>query len=112
MPLLELMSDKLAAEGFVVIRAEDGEKGLELAKKNQPDLILLDILLPKIDGIEMLRRLRDDDWGAKAQVVLLTNLSDSEKVAEATKLGAYDYLVKSDWKLEDVVKKVKEKLKV
>jgi len=112
LPLLELMSDKLAAEGFVVIRAEDGEKGLELAKKNQPDLILLDILLPKIDGIEMLRRLRDDDWGAKAQVVLLTNLSDSEKVAEATKLGAYDYLVKSDWKLEDVVKKVKEKLKV
>lgn len=112
LPLLEIMADKLSEEGFAVIRAEDGEKGLELAKEQHPDLILLDILLPKLDGMEVLKKLREDAWGKEAEIILLTNLSGSEKVAEATGLGAYNYLVKSDWKLEDVVKKVKETLKV
>ncbi|MBU0546257.1 response regulator [Patescibacteria group bacterium] len=110
LPLLEILSDKFLEANFEVFRAEDGEAGLEEALKNHPDMILLDILLPKMDGLEMLGKLRDDDWGKNAQVILLTNLSDSEKVAEATKLGTYDYLVKSDWKLDDVVKKVNEKL--
>lgn len=75
-----------------------------------PDLILLDIVMPKMDGMTMLAQLREDEWGKTARVITLTNLSDTEKVAEAIEHGSYEYLVKSDWKIEDVVAKVREKL--
>ena len=111
-PLLEILVEKFESSGFETLKAQDGEEGLSSALLNHPDLILLDIILPKMDGIEMLRRLRTDAWGKDAAVVLLTNLSDSDKVAEATRYQVYDFLVKSDWKLEDVVEKVKDKLKM
>jgi len=64
-----------------------------------------------MDGMSMLAKLRQDDWGTKAKVILLTNLGDKDKIAESVEQGASDYLVKSDWSLEEVVEKVKEKLK-
>ena len=98
-------------ESFVVFSAEDGEEGLHTSKTEHPDIILLDIKMPKMDGMEMLGKLRElDAWGKAVPVILLTNLADTNKVAEAVQSGVYDYLVKSDWKLEDVVRVVKEKL--
>lgn len=109
--LLGVLSKKFTSEKFVVSQAPDGKVGLEEALRNHPDIILLDILMPVMDGMTMLRELRKDSWGKNVSIILLTNLSDEKKVAEAMQHGVYDYLVKSDWNLDDIVKKVKEKLK-
>lgn len=110
--MLRILTDKFSQEGFRVIKAANGEEGLRFALSERPDLILLDIVMPRMGGLEMLDKLREDEWGKTAKVILLTNLSDIEKISEAVKEGAYDYLIKSDWKLKDIVKKVKEKLGV
>ncbi|GBE17033.1 stage 0 sporulation protein A [bacterium BMS3Abin15] len=108
--LSQMLLDMFAAEGIGVMRASNGEEGLAIATEEHPDIILLDIILPKMDGITMLNKLREDEWGKSADVIMLTNLSTAEDVHKATEAGAYDYLIKSDWKMADVVKKVKDKL--
>lgn len=108
--LSQVLIDTLTSEGFSVLGAKNGEEGLMLALKEHPDLILLDIIMPVMDGMTMLYELRKDSWANSVPVILLTNLSDAERVAEALKLKVYDFLVKSDWRLEDLVKKIKEKL--
>ncbi len=108
----QTLVDRFIREGFKVFEAKDGVQGLRLALKERPDLILLDIVMPKMDGIAMTKKLRQHAWGKKAAVIMLTNLSDLKKVSEALESGGYDYLVKSDWKIEDVVKKVKQKLSI
>lgn len=109
--LLNVLTDKLTKEGYNVIKAIDGEDGLKLALSELPDLILLDINMPVMDGITMLKLLRKEDAGKKIEVVMLTNFSEYKLLVEAMEQGAHDYLVKSDWKLEDVVKLVHDKLK-
>ena len=108
--LCKVLRDKLTREGFSVLEAKDGKEGLETALVQHPDLILLDIIMPVMDGMTMLTELRKDEWGKNAKVIFLTNLSEAEKIAESHTKGVYDYLVKSDWKLSDVVKKVRERL--
>jgi len=108
--LLAALVDKLTLEGFVVLSAKDGQDGLEVALRDHPDLILLDVILPVMDGMTMLFELRKDSWGKSIPVILLTNLSEPEKISESLRQGVTDYLVKSDWKLEDIVKKVKKNL--
>lgn len=110
--LQKLLISKFLASGFEASGATDGASALAEALKQHPDAILSDILMPHMDGFEMVRRLREDAWGKQALIIFLTNLRDSEKVLEANELGVHDYLVKSDWKLEDIVKKVKEKLNI
>jgi CheY-like chemotaxis protein len=105
-----VLVDKLSLEAFSVLEAKNGEEGLKIALEKHPDLILLDIIMPRMDGITMLKKLRDDEWGKKVEVILLTNLSEKEKIAEAMEQETFEYLVKTDWKIEDVVEKVKEKL--
>ena len=109
-PLRNAIKDKLSKEDFEILEAKNGTDGLATALEQQPDLILLDIIMPKMDGMTMLKKLRADDKGKNIPVIILTNLSDDKEVAESTEGGAYDYLIKSDWKIEDVVAKVKEKL--
>lgn len=108
--LLQALMDKFETEGFQVFGAPDGQAGLDAAFKEHPDLILLDIVMPRMDGLTMLKYLRQNDWGKTAQVIVLTNLSDWQKINEAVQHRAFDYLVKTDWKIEDVVKRAKEKL--
>jgi len=108
--LRHALRDKLTRENFAVLEAKNGEEGLEVALREHPDLILLDIVMPKMDGITMLKKLREYLWGKSAKVIILTNLSDNEKVAEAMRQETFEYLVKSDWKIEDVVAKVRERL--
>lgn len=110
MGLLDILVSMFTIEGFNVIKAEDGQEGLDVALEHHPDLILLDIVMPKMNGMDVLQKLRKDEWGKNVPIILLTNLSDSEKVEDAMKYGVYDYLIKTDWELKDVVKKVKEKL--
>jgi len=109
--LANTLGDELQDAGYKVIKALNGREGLTMVIKEHPDLILLDIIMPEMDGITMLNELRNDDWGKSVPVIILTNLSEANKVAKAFVKGAFDYLVKSSWKLEDVVEKVDEKLK-
>lgn len=108
--LLNVLSDSFTIAGFTVLGAVNGQEALALALSEHPDIILLDIQMPVMDGLEMLAKLRQDNWGKQAKVTLLTNFSDIEKVAKAAERGAYDYLVKSDWKTQDIIEKVKKKL--
>ena len=108
--LRSVLSDKLNSVGFETLQARDGLEGLSLALSHHPDLILLDVVMPVEDGITFLKELRTDAWGLTAKVILLTNLSDEQKVAESLKLGVFDYLVKSDWKLDDLLLKINERL--
>jgi len=110
-PLLSVLSERFTNEGYKVLSAITGEEGLDLALKHRPDLILLDIVMPKMDGLTMLKKLREDSWGKTANVILLTNLSADEKITKAvTELEPSYYLIKTDWKMDDIVERVKSAL--
>jgi len=110
----ELISKALAGvledAGFKVSQAYDGEEGLSMIESEKPDLILLDIIMPKMDGLTMLKKLQEKEWGKNIPIIVLTNLSDDRRVAEAMGRGVYSYLQKTDWRLQDVVEEVKKKL--
>lgn len=101
---------KFSKEGFDVIFSENGEGGVAKAKKEKPDLILLDILLPDTNGFDVLKKLKDDGSTALIPVIILTNLSQESDIKKGYELGAVDYLVKVYNIPSDVVDKVKEKL--
>jgi DNA-binding response OmpR family regulator len=112
-PMLKILVDKLTEEGFRIIEAHDGEEGLMMADRDHPDLILLDIVMPKMDGMTMLKKLRqENEWGGSVPVILLTNLSpDEEKINKGiTEDEPAYYLIKTNWSLNDVVQKVRERL--
>lgn len=109
-PMLQALVGKFTREGFEVLQATNGEEGLAQALGKQPDMILLDIIMPRMDGMTMLKKLREDPVGKEIPVIILTNLSDAKKVVEAMQNGVYDFLIKTDWKLESVVEKVKNRL--
>lgn len=112
-PQLKALTEHFTREGFLVLQAKNGEEGLEMAIKEQPDIILLDVLMPKMDGMTMLKKLRqENDWGKNVPVIVLTNLNpDSKEVNQAIAEDepAY-YLVKSDISLGELLEKVKEVL--
>ena len=110
--LSNALSDKFSHEHFEVLKAKNGEEGLSIALRERPDIILLDIIMPVMDGITMLHKLREDEWGKKAHVVVLTNVSDMSGIATAIENGAFEYYVKSDTQIEDIVASVKRTLKV
>jgi DNA-binding response OmpR family regulator len=103
---------KLINEGFEVLEAKNGEEGLEIALSEHPDLILLDLLMPQIDGMTMLKELRKDSWGKTVPVIILTNLSsaDEEINRNITELEPTYYFVKTEKKLEEIIEKIKERL--
>ena len=93
-----------------IITVQNGEDGLKEAFEHHPDLILLDILMPKMDGITLLNKLREDAWGKNAKVIVLSNVSDTDKVKEVQERGGDEYLIKADWSVIDVAKKIKDVL--
>lgn len=110
--LREILRDNLTNEGYKVLEAKTGKEGQDLALSGHPDLILLDIILPDVDGISVLKTIRADEaWGKHAKVVMLTNLSDNQSVTSALDLGAHNFLVKSDWKIKDITKLIHDELK-
>lgn len=104
------LEKRLLSDGFDVITASDGEDGYNKAISEKPDLILLDIILPIMDGITVLNKLRQDPWGKSVPIIILSNLSRADMVEESKNKGVNTYLVKTDWKLEEVVEKVKYEL--
>jgi DNA-binding response OmpR family regulator len=104
------LSDALKANGYATVAAYDGEEAVAKAKAEKPDLVLLDILMPKLDGIAALWEMRASPETAKTPVIVLTNLGDMETISKIVEAGAVDYLLKSDQSMDDVVKKVKDVL--
>ena len=109
--MLEALSSKLEKKNYKVFRASDGEAGYNLAMQEKPDLLILDIIMPKIDGMELMQKIREDSgWGADVPIIMLTNVTDPENVSTAANLRVYDFLVKTDWRLDDVVSLVENKI--
>lgn len=105
--LLTALMEELKQEGFEAVGAKDGVEGVEKASSEKPDLILLDLVMPRLDGIEALKQIKGKPETKDIPVVILTNLSDYDKISDALSLGAMDYLVKSNYRLEDLMAKVK-----
>ena len=99
---------KLKYSNFVVVEAEDGEKGLTLIETERPDLVLLDLRMPRMTGEEMLRELRATDWGEEIPVVILTNISKDEAPRTLWHLGISDFIVKSNATPQKVVECVEK----
>lgn len=109
--MLRALSDKFSRSDFEVIEAANGEEAEKLALDKKPDVVMLDIIMPKQDGIETMKKIRNSGkWGQEVPIIMLTNLSDAENVAEAAKFGVFDFLVKTDWRLDEVVKIVNKKI--
>jgi DNA-binding response OmpR family regulator len=108
--LRQLLKSRLENEGFAILEAENGKVGLEASLSQHPDIILLDIVMPVLDGLSMLKLLRQDAWGKDVPVIVLSNLNEPEKIGESLEKNVYDYLVKSDWEPDDVVNLIRKKL--
>lgn len=108
--LADIYQTKFELEGFKVFVAGDGEQGLKLAKSKEPAVILLDILLPKLDGFAVLQTLKQQEETKRIPVILLTNLGQKEDVQKGLNLGAADYLIKAHFKPSETVEKVKKVL--
>jgi DNA-binding response OmpR family regulator len=108
--LANVYQTRLEAEGFVVKRVPNGEDALAAAIELKPDLILLDVMMPKVSGFDVLDILRNTPETANVKVVMLTALSQDSDKEKATKLGADDYLVKSQVVIADVVERIKHHL--
>lgn len=107
------LAEKLVKQGFNVIKAHDGEEGVAIALKEKPDLVVLDIIMPKMDGMVAMKKIREDeDWGKDVPIIMLSNLSDPDKISDAANYNVFDFLVKTDWKLDDVVDFIKQKLEL
>ena len=108
--LQKLVGRFLEKEGYQVISALNGETGLNLTKKMKPDLVLLDLILPKKDGFEVLQDIKKDEEIKDIPVIILTNLEGSTDVEKALALGVTTYLVKANYELKEIVKKIEETL--
>jgi len=108
--LQKTFGDILKSKGHGVLKALDGESGLRSAKGERPDLILLDLILPKMDGFEVLKELKENEETKNIPVIILTNLEETEDIQKALELGATTYLVKSSYTLEEVVNKIEKAL--
>ena len=110
--LIDMYKKKFELEGFDVTLAEDGKKTLAILEEERPDIVLLDIMMPEINGIEVLKNIRENDETKDLLVIILTNLSNESTAEEIYRYGATDYLVKAELTPIQVVDKVKEILKI
>ncbi len=110
----KILRDGLISSGkreYEIISAFDGEEGFEVASREKPDLIMLDVMMPKVDGIEFLRKLRAEEWGKEMPVIMETQVSDIEKMSEGVQLGVQGYILKSDYSLDAILRQVEDTFK-
>ena len=110
--LANIYKTKFEMEGFKVTVSENGDAGLKDIKKKKPDIVLLDVLLPKMDGFTVLQNIKSDASTADVPVILLTNLGQKDDVEKGLEMGAADYLIKAHFKPSEVLNKVKKVLKI
>jgi len=105
--VMDIYKTKLSQEGFSVVEAENGTEALKKLKTTKPDLMLLDIIMPYMDGLEVLKKMKENEDTKNIPVILLTNLSQKEEVDKGMSLGAKDYLIKSHFTPSEVLEKIK-----
>ncbi len=108
--LRESLQTALVNAGFSTLTADDGAAGLKVALEHKPNLILLDIMMPNMNGHQMLSELRRDDWGKNVQVLFLTNVDDPKDIIESFEREGNDFIIKSSTSLKEIVTKVKQYL--
>jgi two-component system phosphate regulon response regulator PhoB/two-component system alkaline phosphatase synthesis response regulator PhoP len=108
--LRSLTAKRLEKEGYTVVVAVDGESAVSVARENMPNLILLDLLLPGINGFDVLEKLKTDETLKNIPVIVFSNLGQKEDIDKANSLGADDFLIKANFTLDDVVGKINAKL--
>ena len=106
--LATALQENLTGQGFAVTVADSGEAGLEIIKKSRPDLLLLDSILPGMNGIEVLKALKPMRDEKHFPIIMLSNLDNPEDLRAAREYDIEEYLVKTDWRLEDIVAKIKK----
>lgn len=106
----EAIASALEKQGYHVVTAENGQDGVEKALEFEPELILLDLLMPVVDGHAALKRIRDTEWGKDVKVIVLTAMDDVANLGTAYEAGILDYVTKSEVSLADLVQKVKDAL--
>lgn len=108
--LREAMVDVLHLKNFATIEAKNGQEGVDLALSKHPDLIILDLIMPKMDGMDAFKSIREDKWGEDIPVIIFTNLNltNEKMIEDMVKHKPLYYLIKFDWKIYDLVKKVEE----
>ncbi len=109
----KILRDWLLSSGrdkYEVAAIFDGAEGLEAVQREKPDLIMLDLVMPNMGGIEFLKKLRAETWGANIPVIVETQLSDLEKMSEGVELGVRGYIVKSDYSMDDILKQIEDVL--
>ena len=107
----KILRDGLIAGGqgkYEVISAFDGEEGFLVASREKPDLIMLDMMMPKVTGIEFLRKVRKEEWGKDTPVIVETQLSDLGNMSEGVALGVKGYIIKSDYSLDTILRQVED----
>ena len=105
--ILEAMAEAVASAGYQTSTANNGEEGLAMAFEQHPDLILLDLVMPVMDGRQALKKLREDPWGKDARVVVLTSMDDVENIASSHEYTIEDYIIKSHASLDEILQKVR-----
>jgi len=111
MALQKTLGESLRKKGYDVQSALDGEAGLRLAISIKPDLVLLDLVLPKMYGLDVLKKMRESKEAKNIPVIILTNLEDIGEVEKAVEWGATTYLIKANYNLDEIIKKVDDILK-
>ena len=106
--LQKSLGESLTQEGYKIIAALNGEIGLKMAAKEKPDLVLLDLILPKINGFDVLKTLKNNPETKSIPVIVLTNLEDMRDIERVLELGATTYLVKANYSLEEITYKIKQ----
>lgn len=106
--LQQTLQESFKSEGFEIFSANDGEAGLNLAEEKFPDLIMLDLILPKKNGFDVLKELKSNPRLSNIPVIVLTNLEGAQDIEKALSLGAYTYLVKANYSLDEILEKTRE----
>ncbi len=108
--LREALVDIMNLKNFTSLDARNGKEGVKIALAKHPDLILLDLIMPEMDGLQAFQKIRQDAWGKNVPIIVLTNLSENNERFSINKTSNEQtyYLIKSDWKLHDIVKKIQE----
>jgi DNA-binding response OmpR family regulator len=108
--IVDVLSNALASEGYTTIACADEREGLALALEHRPNLILLDVVMPLERGVSLLGELRADSWGRHVPVIVLTNMLDAEHLVETERNGIFDFVVKGDTSVEEIIEKTKHML--
>ncbi len=110
----KILRDSLLSSGkekYEVVAVFDGPSGLDAVVREKPDLIMLDLVMPNMNGIEFLKKLRAESWGKDVPVIVVTQLSDLGKMSEGIELGVRGYIIKSDYSMGDILKQIEDVLK-